>query len=816
MPDALAAIEESGVYSNGGPVVSAFEREIVERLYDGRGAALAVANATVGLMIAIRQAAGRNWRGERFAMMPSFTFAATAHAAEWAGLTPLLIDSDPDDWAASAAAEEDALRRYGDRIAVVVPYATFGNCIDLDRYRVMAERHAIGVVVDAAASLGALDVDGLGFGAGAPFATIFSMHATKTFATAEGGLIYCGDADRVADLRHMANFGFGEHRLATMPGLNAKMPEVLGLLAAEKLADFDRVAAHRAELETSYRERLGGFTLQRLRGKRPTAQFQTVLLPRDLAERRDDIVALLGEAGVGAAHYFSPHLAQQPYFRDEAVAEPTPVADDIGARCISLPLHDAMSREDVATVCDALVAACEKSAAPSRILSGHFPTTARRHRTLVVGGGPAGIALLTAAAKNGKLEDLARAGLTLVEHGSTLGGGMLGEYAIRSDSTAETFLSAVKDSPYPSLAALAEHPGGVDIARYRDALGVPLARTPPFLRALGDRLAEITVEHGANIAMESEVLGAQRVRGGGWRARIRDRRDGSERELLTDRLVIATGGYQCTESIADQRIDGVTLRDLAGDRLVPGDEALRLGGIERLRERLSDVRAPKIAVIGASTSAVAAVTLLLKANPAFALGQGAITLLHRQKLRPFYPSAEAAHADGFDDFGPDDICPVSGFVYRLGGFRLEARELVLRMLGIGGRAPDPRLALHHLGDADPDARRIVADADIVIGALGYRPRALPLFDTQGNRIALAADAAGRPRLVDQRCRVIDARGKPLPGAFGIGLAAGFVPEGQLGGERSFRGKANGLWLWQNDVGLMIVDQLLEEARRAAA
>ena len=54
-------------------------------------------------------------------------------------------------------------------------------------------------------------------------------------------------------------------------------------------------------------------------------------------------------------------------------------------------------------------------------------------------------------------------------------------------------------------------------------------------------------------------------------------------------------------------------------------------------------------------------------------------------------------------------------------------------------------------------------------------------------------------------------GAPVPGAFGIGLAAGYVPSGQLGGERSFRGQANGLWLWQNDVGRIIVDQLLARA-----
>jgi hypothetical protein len=54
----------------------------------------------------------------------------------------------------------------------------------------------------------------------------------------------------------------------------------------------------------------------------------------------------------------------------------------------------------------------------------------------------------------------------------------------------------------------------------------------------------------------------------------------------------------------------------------------------------------------------------------------------------------------------------------------------------------------------------------------------------------------------------DAAGQVVPGAYGIGLAAGFVPWGALGGEPSFRGNANGLWLWQNNVGQMIVDAVL--------
>ncbi|WP_422631147.1 DegT/DnrJ/EryC1/StrS family aminotransferase, partial [Pseudomonas proteolytica] len=49
---------------------------------------------------------------------------------------------------------------------------------------------------------------------------VHSMHATKTFAVAEGGLIHSGDARLIDRLRAMTNFGFEAGRNATLPGLN--------------------------------------------------------------------------------------------------------------------------------------------------------------------------------------------------------------------------------------------------------------------------------------------------------------------------------------------------------------------------------------------------------------------------------------------------------------------------------------------------------------------------------------------------------------------------------------------------------------------
>ncbi len=349
----LAEIENSGQFSNYGPVNSRLEQNFVDRIFGGEGACLTVCNATIGLMLALKQAVhARPDKERRYAIMPSFTFAATAQAALWAGLVPVFCDIDEATWIASPVAEEDMLKRLGNDVAVVMPYATFGNGFDVARYDRIADRYGVPIVIDAAASLGTLNNDGSAAGAGSRHAVVYSMHVTKTFSTSEGGLIYSTDRELVRTLRTMGNFGFGEPRMATMPGLNSKLSEVAALLALQKLSGFDDVAQHRAMLAEVYRAELAGWTFQEMQGRRHAYQFMPVLLPEGM--KRVDVMARLAEHGVGAGHYFSPHLAEQPYFQKYGINCDLRVTDRIAARILSLPMSDVMTPAEVYTVCAVL------------------------------------------------------------------------------------------------------------------------------------------------------------------------------------------------------------------------------------------------------------------------------------------------------------------------------------------------------------------------------------------------------------------------------------------------------------------------------
>ena len=436
-------------------------------------------------------------------------------------------------------------------------------------------------------------------------------------------------------------------------------------------------------------------------------------------------------------------------------------------------------------------------------------------RTVIVGGGPAGLAPLVSASRDGRLDKLLAGGLAIVESTDAIGAGRLGGYAINSDSTAETFLTAVTGHADKRLERLLSTQLCRDLA-IEGRGAVPLAQAAALMHEIGVVLADATLDAGGGVLTRHEAVQARQGRDGTWTVTLRQIDSGLQYDITADALLLATGGEQSIDRLRGEAVAGLPLWPTYERTLFLSDDALQPAGLALIRQRLARSPHPRVAIAGGSTSALAAAGLMLRACPEATRAPGSITILHRRPLRVFYASAEAARADGYTDFGPDDICPLSGFVYRLAGLRLDSRDLLMGILGVGGRPLERRVVLHRLDHStSTDSHNVLASADVVIAALGYRPRALTLCDAGGDEILLRG-RLGKEPLVDGQCRICDGQGRPIANLFGIGLAAGFRPQGPLGGEPSFVGQANGLWLWQTAVGSMIVDALMAASPRETA
>ena len=197
-------------------------------------------------------------------------------------------------------------------------------------------------------------------------------------------------------------------------------------------------------------------------------------------------------------------------------------------------------------------------------------------------------------------------------------------------------------------------------------------------------------------------------------------------------------------------------------------------------------------------------------------GDGDITLLYRRPARILYWTRDDARADGYP-FTERDVCPRTQRVNRLGGLRGDGRETWRRLTKRPGTEAEPRVKMISLLESQmspSQMRRLLDEAALIVPAFGYHASTIPVFDVQGRQLRLKADHGGPA--VGRDARLLLADGGSIRNIFGIGLGADYRPWGHMGGEPSFEGQTNGLWLYQNYIGAVVyqgVRECLDDAER---
>ncbi len=412
-----------------------------------------------------------------------------------------------------------------------------------------------------------------------------------------------------------------------------------------------------------------------------------------------------------------------------------------------------------------------------------------------------------AARRGGLLDGLLATNLRIIERTGLIGPGEIGKYRIRSDSFADSFLRSAETPAKPPLGHLFELAAGRQVAARRGQ-AVELSIVGEFLAETAGEVRRLLEIAGEKPFMTGLVaIRADRQRDGSWLTSCR-RPDGRVAEFHSRALVLATGAHQPIERLYSERVAGAALLPRFAHKTIQSSDFLGRAGPKKMTELLGHREFPKVAIVGGSHSAIASAHLCLQGPRGISFGPASITVLHRSQLRLTYASPKDALADGYAAFGPEDICSKTGRVSPLAGFRCDSRDLLRRQWGLGGLQPDERLQLLRLEESQyAAANKILEEADLIVAALGYRPRALPLFDTAKEPLRLLCERGVGP-LVDGRSRVLNAAGDPIAGVFALGLSAGY-PLAGIHGESNFSGQANGMALWQGEVGEDLVAQILE-------
>lgn len=332
--------------TNNGPFVEEFEHQVAE--ISSVKHCIATCNGTVALQIAIR---ATELSGE--VIIPSFTFVSTAHTLLWQNITPVFCDIDHETHNINPFLVEQTITP---RTTGIIGVHVWGRPCDLDALSVIAKRHNLKLLFDAAHGFACSD-DGKMIG-GFGDAEILSFHATKFLNTFEGGAVLTNNDELAAKIRLMKNFGFSGYDNVISIGTNGKMSEVsaaMGLAGLESLEEFIDINYRNYEQYRTELENIPGIELIAY-DKKEKCNYHYVVLIIDeqrIGFSRDQLLDILHAEHVLARRYFYPGCHRMEPYRSyfPHVNRLLPETEKLVKQVLCLPTGMATGAEEISMIC---------------------------------------------------------------------------------------------------------------------------------------------------------------------------------------------------------------------------------------------------------------------------------------------------------------------------------------------------------------------------------------------------------------------------------------------------------------------------------
>jgi dTDP-4-amino-4,6-dideoxygalactose transaminase len=328
----LDRIDANRIYSNYGPLSLEFAAEL-GHLTDAAGVAL-TSNGTSAIELALRLRAPQ----PGLCLMPAFTFIASAHAVCNAGLTPFLVNVDPQTLTLTPEIAIAALPDLPAPPAAVLVVSAFGAPPDLQGWAEFEATYGIPVVFDAAAAVTALS--------GVHRQPVcVSLHATKVLGIGEGGAILCADTSLTNRATAMTGFGFlGPERLSGIRGGNYRISEYAAAVGLAALRALPRRIEALRRLIEAYRAGLEGRVtrLQRGAGEWATMTLNVILPPGEV----ETTLRRLTDHNIEWRHWWGMGCHRHPAFSGAPRVDLTPT-DALAPCVLGVPFHDSLTMEEI-------------------------------------------------------------------------------------------------------------------------------------------------------------------------------------------------------------------------------------------------------------------------------------------------------------------------------------------------------------------------------------------------------------------------------------------------------------------------------------
>lgn len=342
----LAGISQvlDGMHLFLGENVQAFDKEFAD--FCGVKHGIGVSDGTSALHVILR--ALEIGPGDEVITVPN-TFIATAEALAMAGATPVFVDIDPQTYLMDLDQVE---AKINSRTKAIMPVHLYGQVLDMERLREIADRHGLKIIEDACQAHGA-EFNGKQ-AASLGDAAAYSFYFSKNLGGyGEGGFISTNDDEIARKVRMIRDHGSERRYCHDLIGMNARLDEIQAVVLRAKLkhlADWNDSRRKHADL---YKRLLKGTPVTLPVETQNAKHVYHLFVIR--APERDALQAYLKDQGIFTGiHYPIPiHLQKAFAFLGHAVGD-FPVTEQAVNEILSLPMFAELTDEEIVRIADAI------------------------------------------------------------------------------------------------------------------------------------------------------------------------------------------------------------------------------------------------------------------------------------------------------------------------------------------------------------------------------------------------------------------------------------------------------------------------------
>jgi len=307
-----------------------------------------VASGTDALLLALR-AAGVGPGDE--VITSDFSFFASAGVVSRLGATPVFVDIEPDTYNIDPNLLEKAITP---RTKVIMPVHLFGQLADMDPIMVIARKHNVKVVEDAAQAIGA-EYKGKPAGSFGDYGC-FSFYPSKNLgAGGDGGIIVTNDSQNYDLIDILRVHGAKPKYYHKIVGYNSRLATIQAAILLTKLPHLRDWSEKRIEHAKIYDRALAGINGIVTPKIKDYSSFHIFNQYTIAVKNREEVMRKLKESSIGFDIYYPVPFHVQECFKPLGYhPSEFPVSTKAASEVLSIPIFPELTEDEMQTVIDAV------------------------------------------------------------------------------------------------------------------------------------------------------------------------------------------------------------------------------------------------------------------------------------------------------------------------------------------------------------------------------------------------------------------------------------------------------------------------------